>query len=128
MKATFETGGAMRDAMQAVRTLGVSKNDSPDAPACRLVVPPGAATLEVLHLGEHAAMRMRMAVDAGEPGETMLPASAVRILCLAPQKGPVRIETTGDRVVITLGQAARLPGVTPVALQALLAHVRRHAA
>ena len=28
----------------------------------------------------------------------------------------------------TLGQAARLPGVTPAALQALLAHVRRHAA
>jgi len=28
----------------------------------------------------------------------------------------------------TLGQAARLPGVTPAALQAVLAHVRRRAA
>ncbi|MDA1072979.1 MAG: tRNA uridine-5-carboxymethylaminomethyl(34) synthesis enzyme MnmG, partial [Proteobacteria bacterium] len=28
----------------------------------------------------------------------------------------------------TLGQAARIPGVTPAALQALLAHVRRRAA
>ena len=28
----------------------------------------------------------------------------------------------------TLGQAARLPGITPAALQALLAHVRRRAA
>ncbi|MDI1363871.1 MAG: hypothetical protein PSX79_03225, partial [bacterium] len=29
---------------------------------------------------------------------------------------------------LTLGQAARIEGVTPGALSALLAHVRRHAA
>ncbi len=106
MKLSFDTGHEFRPAMEAVRTMGLGNEHGADTPACRLVVKAGAKSVQALALTQHYALRLNVPVGTGanEPGDTTLPAGAVRALCAAPLRAPLTIEAEGITIVATIGK------------------------
>ena len=106
MKLSFDTGHKFRPAMETVQAMGLGNGIEADTPACRLVLKPGSKHVRVLALRPDHALRLDVPLGDGEaePGETVLPAGAVRALCAAPLRAPLTIEAEGLTILATAGR------------------------
>ncbi len=119
--------GVVRSAVDLLAYPGMSmKRLSAVWPALAQVAAPVAEQLEIDALYDGYLSRQQADIDAYRRDEALLLPADLDYGAIGSLSAEIRQKLTTQRPT-TLGQAARIAGVTPAALVALLKHVRRRA-